>query len=671
MGTSPQQIPTFEPSWYSKLENVFSIMKDYPNDGQCLVVVKDDVAVTLSIRGAVLNMLAWQVLFEYGLMPTESDVIVFKSITSDTFAKVHSKIYERLLDEFPNIDDEWFNRTESDPYAMPNMTISKDDFKPKGHMKFVMSLAKNLNLIENFTKLYLSGYWASIDGLGLAKLVTSPDFEDILNKKCDSNLGTLVAEKQIKERSVELLKRLKNPNIPNNCLYPYMAAGILKTNQISQNIMQYGTRSDIDDSMMKNVINESAFHGLDNTTDFAIEALSAKKSTYLLTNLTSDSQYLGRKLKLSSAPQPMLYRNSCGSDLTIPYVFDPKWADRDAYMGKIIMDKNMPVVITKNNIEKYIGKTVNMISPFTCKHGDGICERCAGYGEGRLISYLPLGIHLGIYCAMKLVEAVTQKVLSAKHLISTKSVVYELTGNVTNYMVRNGDKIYWNDKVKSNLDQLSVLIPADAMNPVVDLGFKDVIPVPATFSKVSYWRLLKNGEPVDMIQMEQDNVLPFMSEDFLRYMHEHYNELQLDDEGVIVPLKHFDPKLSVFQYVVMNDDMVSYTKRINDFTSNKITTYHDVSIALRDFAAIMYSKSDLPLFYLEVVLRNFLVKDNFQIPQVVDPQHVNFVGLHDVITDSTVSMKFAFEKLKAYLDSPETTIKVKPAGLYSFYFGLL
>jgi len=82
--------------------------------------------------------------------------------------------------------------------------------------------------------------------------------------------------------------------VKHNCLYPYMTANALKTNQIGQNISIYGPRSDIDDTMKKNIVRSSAFRGVQNVNEFATEGLSSKKAVYLLKNVTKQSQYFNR-----------------------------------------------------------------------------------------------------------------------------------------------------------------------------------------------------------------------------------------------------------------------------------------------------------------------------------------------------------------------------------------
>lgn len=671
MGTSMQatSIPTFTIADYGNPDFPRALMRAGADYGECYVILKGNLKIKMPVRVAILNFLAWQPLLEYGLEPSRSEVFNFKSITTDSLSKVQSVIYERLLDAYPDIDDEFFNQPEPDHEAIPDMTINKEDFLPVGHMKFVYSLARNIEAIENFAKEMIPGYWPSIDGLSLARLTSSPDFKDLIEYQYDESHGTAVVEQQIKSNTVELLKRLNNPNLKDNLLYAYMSSGALKPNQVAQNIMIYGARSDIDDSMMSSIVRHSGFYGVTDTKEFAIEALSAKKATYLLKNVTKQSQYFGRKLKLTCATQQYLHRRSCGSTETFPYTIPEKYAS--SFVDMMVEDKNEPVILTKSNISNYVNREVKLITPFGCRHHDGFCERCAGYGKGRLISYLPLGIHIGIFAAIQLIKRVTQKVLSAKHLISTKSMMYQLIGTAMNYLLVNSDKIYWKPTVGKNIGEFSIKIPADALGPIIDLGFKGILPTPETFSKVSYWYLMRGDQVEDVVQMEQGGFFPFLSGYMLQFMHDNYDKLIVDDEGIIVPLAGFDTKQALFQYVIINDDMVSYVNRVASFLGTDIEQYTDLVTAYDDFNNLIFSKSpEMISFYNLVILRNFLITsdDNYTIPQVLDPHHVKFAKLSSVVSESTVSMKFAFEDLKAYLNTAETMIKARPAGLYAPFF---
>ena len=288
------QLPVFSIEEYKDPDFVKYLVRSDMTHGDCYVIIRGQ-KIKMPIRIAILNFLCWRPLFEYGLEPSKSEVFNFKSITTDSLSKVHTVIYERLLDAYPNIDDEYFNRPETDNYAKPSMTINPEDFKPVGHMKFAMSLARNVQDIENFTKEMIPGYWPSIDGLALAKLISDPNFIDLIEAKYDTNMGTQVVEQQIKANSIELLRRLSTP-VKHNCLYPYMTANALKTNQIGQNISIYGPRSDIDDTMKKNIVRSSAFRGVQDVNEFATEGLSSKKAVYLLRNVTKQSQYFNRTM---------------------------------------------------------------------------------------------------------------------------------------------------------------------------------------------------------------------------------------------------------------------------------------------------------------------------------------------------------------------------------------
>ena len=72
-----------------------------------------------------------------------------------------------------------------------------------------------------------------------------------------------------------------------------------------------------------------------------------------------------------------IYEGDCGTQVTLP--FEITAANCKKCIGKNIVDDNGNIFpLTRNNINDYIDKTVNMRSAITCRHTNGVCEVCAG-----------------------------------------------------------------------------------------------------------------------------------------------------------------------------------------------------------------------------------------------------------------------------------------------------
>ena len=647
---------------YSQPDFVERILHEGKDKGKCEIVLSDAIIVSTT-RVALMNILVWECLMAFGIHPSSKEFMNYKSITEDSLSSIYSRYYLLILQHFG---------------------ISQADATNIDYFELFKVIFHNINRTYNTICWYFNAYSPSIDALGLAKLCANPPVKKLIDERIDDKVGTRVAEQIINSQKKTLIDLISKPNaLEHNILYPYMMANALKTNQIPQMLLKYGPRADVTDTMCRHIINESSFSGNKSVEDFAIESLSAKKSAYFNKTVIKQSQYFNRKTRLAGSLLPNLYPGWCGSTTTIPFYIRPEYAKN--MIEKCIIIDGKVVQLTKQNISEYVGKTVNMLSIFGCKHTDGFCERCAGYrffeadpehGRPRdigMLSFLPEGVHIGILCVIQLMSRVTQKILSNKHLIATNSKVYNLPENTARYLFNDDDcNIFWDSSFTKKLKNCQIRIPADNMGQISDL-ILDVLPMPEAFSKISYIDIMKGDDIVDTIFMEADGFVPFLSEYMLEYMRKQYDNIEYKENGFVVDMKEFDNKKPFMNYVVMNDDMISYTNRVKNFISTDISGYTSVSRCISAFADIVYHKSDLNLFYLEVILRalNITSPTDFTIPVITDPEHVSFGRLDTVISESTISMKLSHEHLNKFLTSPKALLEPRKAGWFAEFYGLV
>lgn len=646
---------------FNDYKNPDFIIQKFQNEdykGMCLLEVKEGM-IPVRTKVALLNMIFWIPLIKYGIVPEKRDFKNYKSLTSASISNIQSKYYLRIL----------FHLSENGV-----------DMYNFDYMEIIRSFAENINFFYNIIVRYLPAYMPQMDVLGLARLVLeNPQIKKLVDEKIDDRVGTQVAEKMIRAQTNEIIGYISKPGLKSNILYNFMAASTLKKNQIPQAILKYGPRSDVDDSMCGHVINASSLSGIKSVDDFAIESLSAKKCSFLNKTVLKKSQYFNRKTRLAGSNLPNLYPGSCGSTMTIPFYIKPEYAKN--MILRSIEDDGKIVQLTNENISSYVGKTVNLLSIFGCRHTDGFCERCAGfryYPEHNIGMHLfqPQDIHVGLFAVSQLMSRVTQKILSNKHLIDTNSKSYVLPDNTGKYMYIGADNaIYWNPTVAKKIKSYSIRIPGDSMGHISDL-ILDILPAAETYSKIPYIDIMKGDEVIDVIYMKEDKgevFVPYLSEEMLEYMREMYSSIEYKDNGYIVPMSDFNVKHPFMNYTVMNDDLVSYVNRFKTFVSRDIVNYTSVSKCLTAFADIVYHKSELNLFYLEVILRalNVSSKTDYRIPQITDPEHTFFMKLDVDVTESSLSMKLAQEQVFKYFQNAKSLLYDKPVGLFGPFFGLI
>lgn len=631
----------YKPSDYMVPGFVDNIMRNKQDVGVCLVDVADETEIKMPMRMFVLNVVLWEPMIHFGIVPEFSNITNIKSLTNSSISVIHTKLYDVILDKRPDVY----------------------------YLEIVRAFADNVDRLYRLICTHMGNYMPSIDILNLARLVNTPGIKELTNPALDIREGPDIAECRLKALGDMLLLKLRDPKTPNNCLYPYMRADTLKSNQIPQAMLAYGTRSDVDDTMRKHIITESTLSGLRSPEDYATEYLSAKKAIYFSRDAIRKTQYFGRKLRLACSMQHTIYPGSCGPTIPIPYVIPAEFAKN--YIHKMVIENGRRVVLTADNIPQFINRRVELITPLACRHTTGVCEHCAGYGRDRLLVYMPPNIHIGMLAETWVASEVSQKVLSTKHLLETTSMVYNLPPSAAKFFFKDETSLYWNPEITKSIKQLSARIPLDALGLLTDLSLA-TSPTADAYSRLPYIEILRNGEVVDTIHLEVDTFIPYLSEATLTYLHSIYGQIFVDDTHFTFPLAGLDTKQEFMKFTILNDGMLAYTKRVSDFLGKSIAECTSCTDLLRTATEIIHTKSSVGTFYIEMVLKSFLITDanNFQTPAVSDHENIHMGTLDAIINERTISAKLAFEKLQQYLNLPKTSTTARPVGLFAPFFGL-
>ena len=102
-----------------------------------------------------------------------------------------------------------------------------------------------------------------------------------------------------------------------------------------------------------------------------------------------------------------------------------------------------------------------------------------------------------------------------------------------------------------------------------------------------------------------------------------------------------------------------------------------ITNALQDLTSILYSKTSVNVFFVEILLKAFL-RDKVEgggIPIVTDPNNVMFGTMDGNIIDNNVSVKLGHERLGTksignnYFAEASTSVVPKGPGLYDAMFG--
>lgn len=520
-------------------------------------------------------------------------------------------------------------------------------------------------------------YSRSLDILDVAEIMTDESVKAIVDTRSDikPELGTAAIEQLIDLRRDKLMKLFGTKGaLSNDALYSYCKADQLNKFQLPQMMYAYGPRTDIDDTIVRYPVKGSAVEGLDNISEYAVESLSAKKSSCYNKNAVSDAQYFGRKQHLLASSILKIIPHDCGTTNYVRFNVDKR--NHRGLIGKnIYQDDGTLMTVTADNAESLIGTTVKMRSPLTCRYRRGVCSVCGG-ATFRNISP---NINLGILSAIQVIEQITQKILSSKHLIKTLSLVYQLPPTARGILTTKfSNEIYWDNKAAPNIKRYAIGFDISDIPRFQDISYisSDKPIREELFSKIRriYLRNIKTGE-VEQYQLDTGitvpDQLPYLSDKFLLHFRDHY---QLDDTGeerVWVTLDGAE-KLPLFKFVVVNDNMLAYVRRADRFLSTDLKSFTSCSAALQVFNDIVRDKVDnINMVHLEVLLKAYLISSatDYRVPEVKDPDNVIFGSCNAIISNRTIGTKLGYQALTNYLESASTYLTPKMKSPFDLFVG--
>ena len=614
------------------------------SDGNQIVHAKD----------LIVSYYLWEVLRVANIAPRKQDMIYIKKFNNGVLADKYTELYSHVLDQYPDFPVE---RIIDGPWNAIN------------HI-FNLSLGKREEYIQ------------SSDALDLVLMNQQEPLRKLSSMTFPDEEGTDKAEKRLEQASEELIELLGvRGKLEFNPLINFMECGILNPRQIIQVHVAYGPRADITDQLAKHIISESTMSGLKSDKDFAIESLSAKKSTLYSRTVIEDTQYFNRKQRLCTNGIRHLYKGDCGNRITVPFVLPNKGSFLKNMFGKRFFFDGKEYVMNKETARQFAGKRIEFISPLTCRHKDGICEHCMGIDNKHVKAFYSPGIHIGNLAAAYFSGSVSQMVLSAKHLIKTATKQYFMNSAAGTYFACKGTGIFLHPNlIKRGYSDCAFRFPAkDFLGQITDLhlGGISVLPEASIFSKISgaqfCVKIDDKWTPMEIFSLDNEGLCPFLSTNFLQHMRNVYTDIVLDEEegeeAVLVPLTGFNWQKPIMRYMAINDDMIAFSNRLINFFKGKIKAHTSISGCAQELANILYSKSKLPYAYLEIVLRAFIEGD--VTPEMVAGTcaHSIFGSTDDILSERSVSNKLSYQKVLSYLDDPRVFTELKPYGYYDPFFG--
>ncbi len=409
-------------SHYTCLLNLFKdgIETDEVHNSFVHVTFADGEKLDLSLPDYMLNLIMWNMLIRTDIPICSYHVFFTDEIKKDTIKDYIDKfLIDTSRKRFSNIelnniiDDTLYRIHDLDSFAF--------------YFSNTVNLEDNVFLMQKDHRFYDCMH-VDISGVQL---------EDV------KDYGMKYANE-----SIDIIKHSRDILGYDHCLADACRASEgINPKQYKEFAINIGTKPNNKGSVHSEGINSSFMNGgVASPVDYFIESSTGRAAQIIKFNNVGSSGYFARLLGLNNMDSKLNEdpNYDCHSRNFIPIVIKDKKTlkmlnnryYRDSPMG---MEK-----LIKKSDSWLIGRTVYLRSPITCAsaaRGKGVCYKCYGDLAYTVFdSNVHFGLNIGRNASETLSSSLTQKLLSAKHLLETHieklnwcdkfAELFEIEGNI-------------------------------------------------------------------------------------------------------------------------------------------------------------------------------------------------------------------------------------------------
>jgi len=435
---------------------------------------------------------------------------------------------------------------------------------------------------------------------------------------------------------------------PDTDLYPFMKSetGITKK-QLTQAIGFVGLKPDIDGNVIPVAIEDNYLIGLKSLENYFINSKGTRKALIVNNRMVRRSGYLTRKLSLALIDRFHDHdKVDCGTEHLVNYNVDNKnrlaqIVGRHYHTLNEDGTKKSDLKTIKHNDTSLIGKTIGLRSPVTCA-GEHVCRTC--YGSD--LSEINKNINTGVAAVLFLTNPLTQKLLSAKHLLTT-----------------NTNKVEWNEGWSGNFfDIFNVNMNAIHFNGYFDgsISFNsaDVI-FDDEEEEAPYVTKIEINETDKKSVEYKSPVKLLLSDDILKIV-----ENDDDNKKITLSPKDYEEEEPVFSFIVKNNELTKSLQQILELIESsghlEVQSYHEMVNKFNELL-IENGLDFIHSVHAEMII-SVLVKDEANETKRLDFSKKSLdkyvlVRASKAIMNAPLSVSLAFERLDEQLVNLDTYTK--------------
>lgn len=639
------------PDYIDGLMNLFrdGIEQEFEHEARVIVRWTDSIFCKMNLYDLFFNLVMWKMLVELDAEIQPYNIFMAKNITSDTIK-------------------DWIDINVIDVY------IDKKD--PLILNRTIYHSYKHLQDIDEFAE-YLASTFDYFDFVALykmcseAKEIRDYDFSQVPLEDIN-DVGMAQTEKLmdiIKNKSKDYL------GYEHCCSNALKAEAGISARQFKEFAVNIGIKPDGIGGIYPYSINSSFIDkGLNSMESMFVESASAGRYAQIIskTNVATSGAF-ARILGLNNVdtflyPEPEYV---CDTKNFVKITFKTAWMF-ERFVGRYcrLTEDGEDFVIKRKDKAKLLGKTVYLRDPMTCQSktmGKGICYKC--YGK---LAYTNRYISLGKIAAEILSAILTQRFLSAKHILTAKpiKIVFgedfaRFFQNEESILSLNEDlEITKNMYIKFDLDNIESSVNDE------DIDEDEASTIMTEF--ISEFSIETDGIDIPMHSENYDDL--FFTGDFTEIINKH--KTIIDDDGIEIkriPLSEL-VGIPLFMVPITNSELSKALTKVKHIINlSKITSSFTKDEILQEFMEALHEGGlKVHSSHASILLSNMIRSkdDILETPDWSIPNQKNYqiLAVSSALKNHpSVSVTLMYQGLRKTLISPITYRKRKGSQIDNFF----
>lgn len=408
-------------------------------------------------------------------------------------------------------------------------------------------------------------------------------------------------------------------------------------------------------------INSSYMNGgLNNLTSLFIDEYIGRLAQILSKENVGDSGDFARLLGLNNQDSFLHHDPNyvCDSkNFQILEIKDKKMLKNLSFRYYRLHPEGMEYMIDADKDTHLIGKTIYLRSPMTCasaSEGHGICYRC--YGD---IAYTNSNINIGKIAAEIQSEQLTQRSLSAKHILESNIRKIIWCDRFDELFTLDGNMI----SICDTLDRPELYSLVIDKEEIISEGEYDVIEYLFSF-------LVIDNLGNEIVITTEDSEKIFLNEDLISYIKDHASNN--DEQYISINFTEL-LNMNLFNIMIHNNDLMKALEDIEKTIDNsKLTPVTDRHSLLQRFIEKdIEGGLNVASVHLEIILAN-QIRDKYDKLEKVDwsekdPEYQILTLKQALKFNPSITVSLSYRELASQFKNPITFRKRKPSYMDLFF----